>query len=103
MQPLTVGRILALLPKDRGLALAKGLGLTSTTLTEAVAEAQRRKIEPRRVLSVLTDEELRAQCTQQGIVPSPKCTHDELIGLALGETVGCESVRMPWWNDPRHA
>jgi hypothetical protein len=103
MQPLTVGKILALLPKDRALALAKGLGLTSSTVTEAVADAKRRKIEPRRVLSALTTEELLVQCTQQGIVPSPKCSHDELIGLAMGETVGCESVRMPWWNDPRHA
>ena len=100
MRPITTADILKVLPENRALILAKGLGVEETTVEGASAAMERLKVEPRRVLEAMTLEELRSVCTQRGVVPGPGCGWEELIKIVLGGRPSCEVAYLPWWSDP---
>jgi hypothetical protein len=92
---------LVLLRKERALSVAKGLSIPGGTPEEVGAEASRRRIDPRLIAAALTIEELHSLCAHRGVVPSPSCSRQDVIDLALG--VGpppCEVAYLPWWGDP---
>jgi hypothetical protein len=100
MKPITTFDIMSLLPENRALVLAKGLGIDQPTVQRAAQQMLRLNISLDRLLDALTLEELRSLCTHRGIAPGPNCAREELIDLALGRKPDCEVAYLPWWSDP---
>ena len=101
MRPIGVEKIMVLLKKERALSVAKGLSLPGRTPEEVAAEAGRRKVDPRLIAAALTIEELQSLCAHRGIIPSPTCSREDIIELALGDgPPPCEVAYLPWWGDP---
>ena len=104
MKPIGAGRMLALLHKERALAVAKSLSLQGSTAEQVAAEAHVRRIEPRLVAAALTVDELRMLCAHRGVVPGPGCSREQMIELAVGDgPPGCEVAYLPWWGNPHES
>jgi hypothetical protein len=103
MKPISTSDILTLLPENRALVLAKGLGIHEPTVERAAAQMARLNVGAQSLLEALTAEELRSVCTHRGVAPGPNCSREELIHLAMGRKPDCEVAYLPWWSEPNGA
>ena len=100
MKPITTSDILHLLPENRALILAKGLGIHEPTVDRAAQQMTRLNVALDILLDALTIEELRSVCTHRGVAPGPKCSREVLIEIVLGRDPDCEVAYLPWWSEP---
>jgi hypothetical protein len=94
---MTSERILKLLPASRALAVAALVGVRASSLAQALAGASQ-GLEPRRVLEVLSEEELRMLCNHVGVVPGPACSRGHVIDILAGRPASCEVAYLPWFG-----